>query len=40
MVGDARFILPGGGAQLARVTLVFEDGRCVHGHYSVPAATA
>jgi ketosteroid isomerase-like protein len=35
VVGDARFTLPGGATQDARVTLVFEDGRCVHGHYSV-----
>jgi hypothetical protein len=37
VVGGARFTLPGGATQDARVTLVFEHGRCVHGHYSVPA---
>jgi hypothetical protein len=34
VVGEARFTLPDGATQDARVTLVFEDGRCVHGHYS------
>ena len=39
VVGDARFTTPDGATQDARVTLVFENGRCVHGHYST-AATA
>jgi hypothetical protein len=34
VVGEARFTLPDGSTQDARVTLVFENGRCVHGHYS------
>jgi hypothetical protein len=36
VVGEARFTTPDGATQDARVTLVFVDGRCVHGHYSVP----
>jgi hypothetical protein len=36
VVGDARYTTLDGATQDARVTMVFEDGRCVHGHYSVP----